>query len=88
MPVDENEPEGETFNFRGGSTLIFDMDGEEPTLRYAITRPIGDKARLEATQAYRRGRGEHGVSLSETYFGAQSEQRRDEPFCFLHDHGD
>lgn len=83
MPIDPNDPDGEKFDFRGGSTLIFDMEGESPSLRYAITRPIDDKRRLEAIQAYKRGRGEQQFSLGETYFTGQSLAQQ-EPFCFLH----
>ncbi|UUZ48015.1 hypothetical protein LP420_34140 [Massilia sp. B-10] len=43
IPVDENDPSQGAFDFPGGSTLIFDMDGKQPALRYEITRPIGDE---------------------------------------------
>jgi hypothetical protein len=81
--VNPEEPDGEKFDFRGGSTLIFDMEGESPSLRYAITRPIDDKRRLEAIQAYKRTRGEQQFSLGETYFTGLSLAQQ-EPFCFLH----
>lgn len=84
MPIDPADASLGTFNFRGGSTLIFDMEGESPTLRYAITRPINDTARLEAIQAYKQGRLKQGLSLRETYFGDASALRADEPFCMLH----
>lgn len=84
MPVVPDHPEQGTFDFRGGSTLIFDMEGKEPTLRYAITRPIGDAQRLEAIQAHRRTRSEQGFGLRETYFDATGAALRAEPFCFLH----
>jgi hypothetical protein len=83
MPIDPEDVSQGTFNFRGGSTLIFDMEGELPTLRYAITRPINDNVRLEAIQAYKQGRLMQGTSLRETYFGNGSLQTK-EPFCMLH----
>jgi hypothetical protein len=85
MPVDPDRPDDpdNLFDFRGGSTLIFNMEGAEPTLRYAITRPITDVARLEATRAHRRNRSIHGFGLRETYF-ANSAAFKAEPFCFLH----
>lgn len=84
MPVDQNNNDQGVFDFRGGSTLIFDMDGKAPTLRYAITRPIGDVQRLEAIQRYRRSRHDQGFALRETYFDPSGQSLRAEPFCFLH----
>ncbi|WP_019141285.1 hypothetical protein [Noviherbaspirillum massiliense] len=82
--INRDDPSCGTFDFRGGSTLIFDMDGD-PTLRYAITRPIGDQKRLEAIQAYKSARSEKRFSLRETYFSGLSLSLEEEPFCFLHD---
>lgn len=85
VPVDPAVPNGETFVFRGGSTLIFDMDKEEPALRYAITRPIDDMERLERIRAYRRSREAGALSLRETYFGRDADSLNAEPFCALHE---
>jgi hypothetical protein len=87
VPVEDDEnSEGKgTFDFRGGSTLIFDMEGSQPALRYAITRPIRDPERLEAMKKYRRAQDEQNMSLRNVYFGSLSAQEADEPFCFLHD---
>jgi hypothetical protein len=60
------------------------MEGDLPTLRYAITRPINDSARLAAIQAYKQGRLMQGTSLRETYFGSGSALQAKEPFCMLH----
>lgn len=84
MPIDPEDPGRGAFDFRGGSTVIFDMEGEQPTLRYAITRQISDTARLERIQAYKRGRIEQGLSLRDIYFGHGSTLQADEPFCLLH----
>lgn len=85
VPIDESTRQSGTFDFRGGSTLIFDMEGSEPTLRYAITRPIRDPERLEAIRSYRRTHEEEGISLRNVYFGSLNDQQADEPFCVLHD---
>lgn len=84
MPIDPDNPQAGRFDFRGGSTLIFNMEGKTPTLRYAITRPIGDKDRLEAIQNYKRQRQSQGFSLRDTFFGEMNAERQEEPFCFLH----
>jgi hypothetical protein len=83
IPVDENDPSLGTFDFPGGSTLIFDMDGKQPALRYAITRPIGDERRLETIRLHRRVRTDMGTALRATYM-AHVDAEHDEPFCFLH----
>jgi hypothetical protein len=83
-PIDPKNRNSGTFDFRGGSTLIFDMEGERPTLRYAITRPINDVSRLERIQAYKRDRAEQSMGLRDTYFSGDEVQHAAEPFCFLH----
>ena len=85
LQVDPASPELGTFDFRGGSTLIFDLEGEQPSLRYAITRPIDDPERLAAIIAYRRSAAVNGMSLRELYFDQASQAEREEPFCLLHD---
>lgn len=83
LPIDEDDPAKGKFDFRGGSTLIFNMDSRSPTLRYAITRPIDDVERRKAIQAYKKGRLRDGMSLREVYFGDE-QMSLDEPFCLLH----
>lgn len=85
VPIDMADDSRGKFNFRAGSTLIFDMEGSEPTLRYAITRQIKDPERLAAIQVYRCSRQDDNQSLRGVYFGGLSEQVADEPFCLLHD---
>lgn len=84
VPVDPDDEHSETFDFRGGSTLIFDMEGEMPSLRYAITRSIDDKRRLEAIRTYKRSCKEAGHAMKNMYFSARSNMQKQEPFCFLH----
>lgn len=83
VPVDDNDDALGSFDFPGGSTLIFDMDGREPALRYAITRPIGDQRRLENIREHRRVRADVGSALRATYMG-HAHFAQGEPFCFLH----
>jgi len=83
IPVDDANASLGTFDFPGGSTLVFDMDGSTPQLRYAITRPIGDNSRLEAIRKHRRMRSDLGVALRATYMGAHGDGEA-EPFCMLH----
>lgn len=84
IPIDPNRLDGPTFNFRGGSTLIFDMTDEVPSLRYAVTRPIGDLRRLEAVRAHKRARTEQAMTLRAAYFSGMSVTASAEPFCMLH----
>lgn len=86
VAVDPNDTESEKFDFRGGATLIFDLEGDEPSLRYAITRPIGNEQRLADIRAYRASRTADFTSLRETYFGTTQSGVADtrEPFALLH----
>ena len=79
------------FRFRGGCTLILDL--QDLTLEYAIVKTIGDKVdkngklleenpRLLRQRKYRQS-GER-MSLRETYFGASGQDGADEPFALLH----
>lgn len=85
VPVDPAAPNGEKFDFRGGSTLIFDMEGETPSLRYAITRPISDQKRLDAIREHKQMRNTEGSSLRQNYFWSSIDAKA-EPFCMLHEH--
>ena len=90
MPIDPDDDSKGVFDFRGGSTLIFDMEMENDSSRitrersYAITRPINDVDRLEATRAHKRRRQELGLSLHATYFGGPGAPSKGEPFFLLH----
>jgi hypothetical protein len=72
------EPE-DRFSFRGGGTLILDLDTME--LRYAIRKGIGDEARLERYRHYRREQAALG-SPRATYF--RRLPQTPEPFALLH----
>lgn len=84
----EGDAKSEKFDFRGGCTLIFDLEGE-PSLRYAITKPIDDAERLADIRAYRTAKADERLSLRETYFGRPGQQPEEmraaeEVFCLLH----
>jgi hypothetical protein len=72
--------------------LILDL--KDLTLRYAISKTIGDKLdknykyeksneRLERQRKFRFGSG-GAKSLRATYFGKSGDTDRDEPFALLH----
>jgi len=65
--------------FRGGSTLILDLDTME--LKYAIRKSISDNSRLERYKDYRRGSTIEG-SPRATYFKRLTQA--EEPFALLH----
>ena len=67
------------FIFRGGSTLVLDLDTMQ--LRYAITKDLSDPDRLERHKQYRRGLSMDG-SARATYF--RHIANTDEPFALLH----
>ncbi|HEX2732288.1 MAG TPA: hypothetical protein VHM70_11800 [Polyangiaceae bacterium] len=88
LPIDPEHPELGDFEFRGGATLIFDLEGERPSLRYSIVRPIDSGERLEEIRAYWKRRDDQGASLRTTYFGAGlAANLKDEPLCLLHGEG-
>jgi hypothetical protein len=70
---------GGTMKFRGGSTLILDLDTLR--LRYAVRKDIADDERLARERAHRRGVLEEG-SPRATYFA--DVQGVAEPFALLH----
>ena len=85
VPLEEGtgDPDAPTFAFRGGCTLIFDLD--TLSLRYCIRKRIDSAARLAAQRQYRREGP--STSLRATYFagvGLDEEEGREEPFALLH----
>jgi len=73
--------DGEPMKFRGGCTLLIDLDTLQ--IRYAISKPITGPAaerRLERQRKYLE-EGE-GASLAAAYFGPEADG--DEPFALLH----
>jgi hypothetical protein len=80
VPFDDSEPNGPTFKFRGGCTLLIDRDRHE--VRWCIAKSIHDEERLKRERAFRTG--EAGTSLHSTYFGDPRVGKFDEPFALLH----
>ncbi|HKR00112.1 MAG TPA: hypothetical protein VJT09_05535, partial [Pyrinomonadaceae bacterium] len=90
VPIDKDAPENgkkaarqeevETFTFRGGCTLILDLNSL--SLRYSIKKSINDDARLEQQREFRTG--VDGASLRATYFGQLDQGTYDEPFALMH----
>jgi hypothetical protein len=82
VPFDDlvpQNPDAETFDFRGGCTLILDLHTLK--LKYVVKKLIDDSdGRLTRQRAYRTG--ESGASLRATYFGRQT--GNNEPFALLH----
>ncbi len=81
IPVEEGAApaaDAETFSFRGGCTMVFDLNNLK--LKYVVKKMIDDSdGRLKRQRAYRTGEG--GASLRATYFGPPEEA---EPFALLH----
>lgn len=75
---EDEDPEIPGFTFRGGCTLILDLESQR--LRYAIVKRIDSGNRLRRQQMYRSGGALPG--LRATYFGDALGGR--EPFAFLH----
>ena len=74
----EDEPEREPFAFRGGCTMIFDLNSLQ--LKYVVRKLIDDSDnRLKRQRQYRTGEG--AASLRATYFGPPE---ANEPFALLH----
>jgi hypothetical protein len=80
VPIDPNDPTGPTFQFRGGCTLLLDLDSLN--LHYRIVKPIDDDARLERQRQYMQGN--LNGSLRATYFAPFSPAAMYEPFALLH----
>lgn len=68
------------FIFRGGCTLIFDLDNL--CLKYAIRKSITDEKRIE--QQYRYLKGNHGKGHGRSYFDEASLTAVSGPFGFMH----
>ncbi|MBA4852016.1 hypothetical protein [Emticicia sp. BO119] len=70
------------FIFRGGCTLIFDLDTEK--LKYAICKNINDESRMEAQFRYRSGY--FNPDAGSTYFDDHMLINLSGPFAFMHSH--
>ena len=74
------------FIFRGGSTLIFDLDytsdEDEVKLQYVIKKDIKDEERMK--RQYDMLFNQQDFSLNATYFGAPFGNLEAEPFAIIH----
>ena len=89
VPLRESDSSGPTMIFRGGCTLILDL--ETLNVRYAIARRIDNNERLNRIRAYRTQKAEEDFSVRATYFGNallddsdESASAQQEPFALLH----
>ncbi|HEV8581047.1 MAG TPA: hypothetical protein VGX68_18430 [Thermoanaerobaculia bacterium] len=73
-------PPPEDFWFRGGCTLLVDLEGGE--VRYSIGKGITSESRLELQRTYLFG--DSDGSLAATYFGDPKVRQEAEPFALLH----
>ncbi|MEO1033247.1 MAG: hypothetical protein AAFX55_17720 [Bacteroidota bacterium] len=78
----DEEPPANGFVFRGGCTLIFDLNHRK--LKYAIKKAIDDKDRIEQQFRYQTTKGV-GVS---TYFDEDALSSFCGPFAFMHSFSD
>ncbi len=79
--TDPNKWGVNSISFRGGCTLIFDLDTLR--LRYVIRKDIDDRARM--IRQYRHEKGSIG-SENETYFSSRMMNALAGPFAFTHSH--
>lgn len=74
------------FVFRGGCTLIFDLDyassNDNVKLKYVIRKNIDDEGRMK--RQYRMMYQTHEHSLNATYFGSAYGNLEAEPFAIIH----
>lgn len=75
-----NEPQDDNLVFRGGCTLIFDLDRMQ--LKYAIKKDINDTGRME--QQYRYSKGQFDEEAGTTYFDDKTLAGLSGPFAFMH----
>lgn len=80
VPLDPNEMGSATVPFRGGCTLILDLDTQQ--LRYRIPKPIDDPTRLEQQRQYMLGTA--SSSLRATYYAPFGRGVLKQPFAQLH----
>ncbi len=80
VKLDPGNPASPCVPFRGGCTLILDLDTRR--LRYRIVKPIYDPLRLAEQLQYMRNCG--NGSLRAIYFASVLRSERNEPFAQLH----
>jgi hypothetical protein len=84
VPSDDDRtplPQNNHIQFRGGCTLIFDLD--DLSLLYAISKPLDDQKRMLRQFNYTSGRMGSAPAL---YFGTAALQKAIGPFAMMHSH--
>lgn len=81
-PGDKRPPDKTYFDFRGGCTLIFDLD--TLCLKYAIKKDIDDKQRMETQFRYMLGLSSEASAA--LYFDEHTLSNLSGPFAFMHSH--
>ena len=76
----ELKPPPHDFWFRGGCTILVDLDSGE--VRYSIGKGIVRDDRLETQRLFLNGKSD--ISLHATYFGDPRRREEPEPFALLH----
>lgn len=77
LPVDPERPDGRSFWFRGGCTLLLDREYDaDCPIRYAISRPVFNTDRARRVGEFRFGGG-----ITDAY---GSDPARAEPFAVVH----
>jgi hypothetical protein len=80
IPIDPKDPGSVTVPFRGGCTLVLDLDSNQ--LLYRIAKPINSPDRLQNELDYMQNNG--SGSLRATYFSHFQTGTEKEPFAQLH----
>ncbi len=76
--IDPANPKGRTFRFRGGCTLVVDLNNDEAPIRYCVTKRVGSTDREQKQREHLSGR----PSLRSLYLGGDEGQN--EPFAMIH----
>lgn len=80
VPLDPSDPKSPKIPFRGGCTLILDLDTHR--LQYRIVKPLDDPLRLQKQREYMIENVQG--SLRATYFAPFKEKTLSQPFALLH----
>lgn len=80
IPLDPSQPQNPPMVFRGGCTLILDLDNF--CLRHYIVKPIDDNDRLLRQKEYVTANS--SGTLRATYFSPLKQKTLEEPFALLH----
>ena len=80
VPRDPKSPNGPTFMFRGGCTLLLDREYDAACpIRYAISRPVFNDRRAARVRDYQFGGG-----ITDEYDGGRAGAAGREPFALVH----